>query len=337
MTLLDPPATDHLLEILLHTTVQEYPHHLSQELHSDADLRPPRELNPAFFGCYDWHSAVHSHWTLVRCVHRDLAGGHRDAVVTRLDEHLAPEPVAGELAFFTGHGGRTSHRPYGWAWLVMLHAECAAESDADSQRWAQALAPLADYFNEALLELFERVAFPLRIGTHGNTAFSVQLSLEAARRRGDTATADALIEIARRRFAADPSFRWSDAPAGDAFLTPSLVEASMLADALSQDELVVWLERVLPDVAHADWRVPRFSPDGKDPGTVHLEGLLVSRAWALHTLIRALPDGHPFADRARPALAAHLERVAAIDPSEGFNRSHWLPTYLLYLDDRLGR
>ena len=26
----------------------------------------PRRVHPAFYGCYDWHSAVHSHWLLLR-------------------------------------------------------------------------------------------------------------------------------------------------------------------------------------------------------------------------------------------------------------------------------
>src|SRR5881227_3735471 len=45
---------------------QEYPNKIAHSMESDADVRPPRELTPAFYGCYDWHSSVHGHWLLVR-------------------------------------------------------------------------------------------------------------------------------------------------------------------------------------------------------------------------------------------------------------------------------
>jgi hypothetical protein len=102
---------------------QEYPHQLDQELRSDADLRPPRELNPAFYGSYDWHSAVHNHWLLVRALARGLPTELAEAAVALLDEHLSVQRIEAETAFFAGPGGQTSERPYGWAWLVLLHAE----------------------------------------------------------------------------------------------------------------------------------------------------------------------------------------------------------------------
>src|SRR3974390_3615978 len=45
---------------------KEYPNKIAHSLNSDADVKPPRELTPAFYGCYDWHSSVHGHWLLVR-------------------------------------------------------------------------------------------------------------------------------------------------------------------------------------------------------------------------------------------------------------------------------
>src|ERR1019366_1411067 len=45
-----------------------YPNKIAHSLNSDADVKPPRELTPAFYGCYDWHSSVHGHWLLVRLV-----------------------------------------------------------------------------------------------------------------------------------------------------------------------------------------------------------------------------------------------------------------------------
>src|ERR1700687_4223852 len=45
---------------------KEYPNKIAHVLNSDADVEAPRELTPAFYGCYDWHSSVHGRWLLVR-------------------------------------------------------------------------------------------------------------------------------------------------------------------------------------------------------------------------------------------------------------------------------
>lgn len=343
---LDDAGLEALATTALAAVQREYPHMLIQELNSDADVLPPRQLNPAFYGCYDWHSAVHSHWTLARALDRGLPDALATAVGQVLDDHLATEPLAVETAFYAGPGGRTAERPYGWAWLVLLHAECQAQAQSDGQspgrerpaRWAAALAPLAELLSGRLAAYFGgQLVFPIRTGTHGNTAFSLQLALTAARRRADPAAEAVMSAAARRMFGAEQVLRWTDAPSGDAFHTPELTEAALMADVLPGPEFADWLDRALPDPAAVAWAPPQFSPDAADPGTVHLEGLLVARAWCLDAIGRSLPPSHPVAAAALTAADAHRERIAGLRPAEGFGRSHWLPTFLLYLDERLSQ
>jgi len=319
------------------TAVQrEYPHWLGQELHADTALLPPRQLSPAFYGSYDWHSAVHNHWLLVRALDRGLPEPLAEAVTLVLDEHLSAERLAAELAFFAGPSGTTNERPYGWAWLIMLHAVCRAGADERCQRWARALEPLAGLFSARLDGYFGgRLQFPIRSGTHGNTAFSLRLVIEAARRRGDERAAAGLAGAARRMYGDSHVLQWDGAASGDAFLTPELAEAALMADVLPPGEFAGWLSAALPDPARVAWEPPDFSPDAADPGTVHLEGLLVSRAWCLDAVAKALPPDHPVAARARAAAGTHEARAALIKSDEGFGRSHWMPTFLLYLDEQL--
>jgi Protein of unknown function (DUF2891) len=338
VSVVDDQTLPSLVQAAIEAAQREYPHKLDQQLDSDADLRPPRVLNPSFYGSYDWHSAVHNHWLLVRAIDRHLPADVTAAAVALLDKHLSDDRLDVERAFFAGPGGATSERPYGWAWLVLLHAECAAVDDPRHRRWAAALAPFAALLSGRLEAYFGGgLAFPIRTGTHGNTAFSLHITMEAARRAGDTRLAHALGASARRLFAADVDLPWGEDPAGDAFLTAPLVQAALLADVLDQAELVTWIDRSLPDAAIAAWDPPAFARDGSDPGTVHLEGLLVSRSWCLDAVARALPDGHGVGSAARSAALRHLELVVDLRPDDGFNRMHWLPTFLLYLDERLRR
>ena len=333
---LDDAGLEALATTALAAVKREYPHQLIQELNSDADVLPPRRLNPAFYGSYDWHSAVHNHWLLVRALDRGLPDALATAVGEVLDEHLSAPRLAAETAFYAGPGGRTADRPYGWAWLVLLHAECQAQGRERPGRWATAVGPLAGLLSDRLSAYFGgQLAYPIRTGTHGNTAFSLQLALTAARRRADQAAVARLSSAARRMFGADRALHWNDPPSGDAFHSPELTEAALMADVLTRAEFKVWLDQVLPDPAVIAWSPPTFRPDATDPATVHLEGLVVARAWCLDAIGRALPPSHPVAARALRAADAHREQAASLQPSDGFGRSHWLPTFLLYLDERL--
>ena len=319
-----------LVNAALTAAQTEYPHQLAQVLYADTDLRPPRDLNPSFYGSADWHSAVHNHWLLVRALDHGLPDDLAALVTSLLDKHLTPDRLAAEKAFFASPGGRTSERPYGWAWLLLLHAEC----EAGGHRWAQPLAPLAALLSGQLNAYFSGgLAFPIRSGVHANTAFSLGLCLKAARRRGDQDAVDALIAAACRFFAGDTALPWAEPPSGDAFLTPALAEAALMASVLPAPEFTRWLDRVLPDMSTADLAPPRFVLDGEDPATVHLEGLLISRAWCLRDILSALPPAHPAVPGFAAALEAHQAQVTRIKPADGFNRSHWLPTFLFYLDD----
>ena len=246
-------------------------------------------MNPSFFGSYDWHSAVHSHWTLVRCVTAGLPwrrrrNGHKRA--RRTPFRTTSRRRADLLRW---PGGRVAERPYGWAWLVMLHAECRrlAGSSADpslagaGERWATALGPLNTLLRGRLIDYFSAgLAFALRAGTHGNTAYSLQLLHQAAGAAEDEELASAVSAAGRYWFGGDDALPWSVPPSGSDFLDPSLVEVAFMADVLAPDEYREWMARLCPAGIIPDWSPARFIPDGADPYTVHLEGLHVSRAGA---------------------------------------------------------
>ncbi len=325
---LDRPA---LVASVLDAVCREYPHVLGHELGSDADVVPPRVCNPSFYGCYDWHSAVHSHWLLVRCLSGELPEELRAAARAVLDEHLSPERLGRERELFASPRGRTAERPYGWSWCVLLHAECRASPHG--ARWAEALEPLATLLEGRLVAFFESVlAFPVRSGTHANSAFSLQVALQAARLSGADGLDEAVSALARRYYGADVELPLGQDPSGGDFLDPQLTEAALMASVLDAAQFASWFARACPGFAELDWGPPAFRPDGPDPATVHLEGLLASRAWCLHRIAEVLDPAGAAARAARAGRDAHLAALSGVDPTDGFNRSHWLPSFLVYLD-----
>ena len=63
---LDAAQADRFARLALACVHREYPNKIAHALNGDEDVKPPRELTPAFYGCYDWHSSVHGHWLLAR-------------------------------------------------------------------------------------------------------------------------------------------------------------------------------------------------------------------------------------------------------------------------------
>src|SRR5256885_11637957 len=128
-----------LAHVALANIDREYPRHVQHLLTGAEPPSPERERHPAFYGSYDWHSAVHMHWLLMRVLRLHPVSQMAPRIADALDAHLTPAAVAKELEYFKGAAGRTFERPYGWAWLLELQAEALVTKS----RWSRALAPLA--------------------------------------------------------------------------------------------------------------------------------------------------------------------------------------------------
>lgn len=325
--MIDAALAARFAQAALANVTREYPHrldHLLSELPA-GDLTP-RANHPAFYGSYDWHSAVHMHWLLVRLrrVHPELASAPQMRSV--LDAHLASRPLAAERAFFDGPGGRTFERPYGWAWLLELQAEAlrlAGERPAE-RHWAQALAPLAGYLGDRMREFLAVAAHPSRAGTHGNSAFACMLALDYARVVGDVELAGAIDAAARRWYLADRDAPTAYEPSQTDFLSPVLTEAQLMREVLSQRDFRDWLAAFLPAGLGA-LAVPPLVPDRSDPQFCHLDGLSLSRAWALRRIAAASPEdlARACADAAERHLAAGLPQAVGGD----YVGEHWLASF----------
>src|SRR5262245_27277823 len=163
-------AVERFAALALACVQQEYPNKIAHVLSSDADVQPPRSLTPAFYGCYDWHSAVHGHWLLVRLARLYPNGSFAPRARAPLAANLTPEHVAAEVSYLEGKGRVSFERPYGLAWLLQLHAELREWDDPQAREWAAALEPLARVAAKRLTDWLPKLTHPIRIGEHDQTA-----------------------------------------------------------------------------------------------------------------------------------------------------------------------
>lgn len=318
---------------------REYPNKISHVLQSDADARPPRELTPTFYGCFDWHSSVHGHWLLTRILTTRPDSVYADEIRAKLAQSFTAENMAGELAYYTTDGRASFERPYGIAWYLQLIAELEESDDPQLNEWRETLRPLEDAIVEKTRAWLPKLSYPVRLGTHNQTAFAFGLMLDYARTVGNDEFANELAQKVVSFHQSDVNCPLAYEPSGEDFLSPCLMEADLMRRVLSQQDFVVWLGYFLPQIpidGRANWLEPGIVLDASDGKLVHLDGVNLSRAWALEGIASALPAEDPRRPALMAAYAVHRDVGIAAVSDEHYSGSHWLASFATYLTTQRG-
>jgi hypothetical protein len=322
VTKLDFSLASHMARIALGHVTKEYPHKLDHVLLGDEDALAPRALHPIFFGSFDWHSCVHGWWTLLTLRRLFPEIEEAGAISALADESFTLEKVGAELAYLDRPLSRGFERPYGWGWLLYLHLEASRHDGTLGTR----LEPLACAFADRFRAYLPVLTYPIRVGTHFNTAFAMILALEWAE-TFDPSLAQLIRERALHWFGADRDCQaWE--PGGDEFLSSALVEALCMAKAQPAD-FSAWFAHFLPSVANrqpASLFEPAFVSDRSDGKIAHLDGLNLSRAWCWRSIAPLLPA----TERAVAEASADEHLAAAMPHIAGdYMGEHWLASFAL--------
>jgi len=336
---LDPAAAARFAGLALKCLHAEYPNHISHTLDGDADARPPHALNPAFYGCYDWHSDVHGHWLLVRLLRLMPDAPFAPMARTELARSFTADNVAAEIAYLRRAGRASFERPYGLAWLLELSGELRAWDDPQAREWASVLRPLEAEAAARVKSWVPKLHYPIRVGEHDQTAFSFGLIWDWAGVAGDAEMRRVLADAARRFYFEDRRCPIDYEPSGEDFLSPCLGEADFMRRVLGPPAFGRWLSAFLPRIpwsADSAWLVPAVVTDRADPKLAHIDGLNLSRAW----MLEGIAAGLKAADRRVPVLRAmamrHREAALPAVTGEHYEGGHWLGTFAVYLTSGAG-
>ena len=308
----------------------EYPNHIMHVLNGPQDVLSPRTLHPVFYGCYDWHSAVHGYWLLARCARLYPMLTQQDDIATLFDEHFTAVNMQQELVYFQAPGRVSFERPYGWAWIMALAQELETWQHPRSKAWLASMEPLVAEIRKRVFSYFSKLSYAIRVGTHYNSAFALKLILDFARHRGDSELDSAVVSAACRYFMGDSNYPAHYEPGGDEFLSAALTEALLMADVLDADVFVDWFAQYLPKLADIDrLMTPADVSDHSDPKIAHLNGLNLSRAWCMKKIARHLPESAPVTATLIAAARRHIDAGLPNVVSGDYAGEHWLATFAM--------
>jgi hypothetical protein len=320
--------------LALRCVTKEYPNKPDHVINDAADVRSPKSMHPAFYGCFDWHSSVHGHWMLVRLLRLFPDLPEASEIRIALNGNLTRDNLRTEVAYLDQPNRQSFERTYGWAWLLKLAEELQFWDDAEARRWQDALRPLADAISSRYADFLPRQTYPIRTGVHPNTAFGIAFALDYARAVKAVQLESLLVERSRNYFLDDRDYPAGWEPGGEDFFSPALMEADLMRRVLQTREFRRWLHGYLPGIADgkpAALLKPALVTDRTDPKLVHLDGLNLSRAWCMRNIAQALPPSDPARRVLARAGEAHAAAGLAHVASGDYAGEHWLASFAVYL------
>ena len=316
-----------LAELPLACMQNEYPNKPGHVLGGEEYLKEPHKQHPAFYGCFDWHSSVHGHWSLVKLLKEYPGLEQADTIRLKLRENITKEHIQTEAAFFRDEHNQSFERTYGWAWLLKLTEELHTWDDPLARQLEKNLQPLTNLIVQRYLEFLPKLMYPIRVGEHTNTAFGLSFAWDYALTLGHEELKTAIKSRARDFYLNDRNCPLSWEPSGFDFLSPCLEEIDLMRKVLNKQEFDSWMEYFLPQLKDKDFDLkPGIVSDRTDGKLVHLDGLNFSRAWVLYGLARQYAEYRHLI----PIANEHIKHSLPNLVGDSYEGGHWLGSFALY-------
>lgn len=312
---------------------REFPNKPSTVMANEQAVQRPRAMFPAFYGCFDWHSAVHGHWLLVRILRQYPQVSNAAEIRQQLAAHLTAENLAQEAAFFADDTHKSFERMYGWAWYLRLVQELHESNDPEMQQWRAHCRPLEEVLVRRIEAYLPLLTYPIRTGEHPDTGFALGQILDYARSVNNASLTELVIRRGGEFYSTDRNYPFHYEPSGHDFFSSGLNEADFMRRIMPAQEFAKWLDDFLgpwPNSKQVTFVTPVVVSDVTDGKLVHLAGLDLNRAWCLQGIARGLPENDPRRAALLESAQAHLDVGMSYVFSGHYEGEHWLATFALF-------
>lgn len=331
---LDKILASKFANMALNCIEKEYPNKPSHVLNSRSDILSPDEQHPAFYGCFDWHSAVHGHWMLVKILKEFPGIIENRRIRAALNKNLTKEKLEKEVYYFNQKNRKSFERTYGWAWLLKLADELNNWNDPDGKRWSGNLKPLEKKIVNNFIDFLPKQTYPIRTGVHPNTAFGLVFAYDYAKKTDNKILLNLIVKRSVEYFENDVNCPDDWEPGGEDFLSPCLEEADLMIRVLGEKKFKTWFKRFLPDFIHSALLIPAIVSDRSDGKLSHLDGLNLSRAWCLADIMKIYKENTSFVLSLKDSIKKHAVKTLSNIRSGHYAGEHWLGSFAVYMFSR---
>jgi hypothetical protein len=318
---------NNLAQLPLHCIETEYPNKMGHVTAGPEDQKRPRVQHPVFYGCFDWHSAVHGYWSAVTLIKNFPELEKREELLQKIQRNLTSENIKVEIAYLNTKDNKTFERTYGWAWLLKLQQELDSWESEYGKELSQILQPLSDMVADRYVEYLPKLNYAIRVGEHSNTAFGMAFAYDYAVHAQNQALKLVIEERAIEFYLRDADCPISWEPSGYDFLSPCLEEVDIMRRILPAAEFHNWIKEFLPHIENGklEMEIGKVS-DRSDGKLVHIDGLNLSRSWVLYGLAAQYPEYNNLTEIADAHITNTLPNLVADDYAGG----HWLGSFAIY-------
>ncbi len=309
---------------------KEFPNKPSHVINGPKDVLSPKQIHPAFYGCFDWHSSVHGHWMLVKLLKKFPELENSKEIIKSLNLSFTGNNIKKEVNYLNQKNRKSFERMYGWAWLLKLAEELHTWDSTLGKKWGEIIKPLEDKIVERYLNFLPKLTYPIRTGVHPNTAFALAFGLDYARAIKNKKLEKLILKKAKSFYFSDKNCPANWEPGGEDFFSPCLMEADLMRRVLDKKGFEKWLKAFLPNLKNSNLLKPAIVSDRSDPKIVHLDGLNLSRAWCLIGIKKALPSNDPVAPLLDKSINAHFKASLSYITSGEYGGEHWLASFAIF-------
>ncbi len=331
---MDINIAKNLSSLALKCIDREYPNKPADVLNKPSDLMSTREKHPVFFGCFDYHSSVHGHWMLLKIAKLFPNTSLSEKIYKRLDSHFTKENLRKEADYFKSPYTKSFERPYGWGWLLRLILEIKEPPQNNyTKKWEKYFSPLEKVIVNRFTYYLKNLKYPIRSSEHSNTAFGLTQAYDYATFVNNLTLKNLIEKKAKEFFLNDKNYPIEYEPDGEAFLSPALTEADLMARVLKKDEFERWFRNFIPfDKLQKciNFNSPVKVSNKSDAKLIHIDGLNISRAWAFKDIIQKLKNGRE-KDFILKCYKKHREYGLRNVMSGNYGGEHWLASFAVYL------
>jgi hypothetical protein len=248
---------------------------------------------PSFYGCYDWHSAVHNHWTLIKLLKTFPTSKFNPGIVARLEESFNAENIAAELKYFKLHELEMFEFPYGTTWLLKVAEELITWKDVKATKWLNNLMPLIKHVENLNIFYWPQLSKPIIAGNHDSYAFGLSFAIDYA----NTSKNDTLLQLLKNTaigyFENTTNFNFDKEPNSYDFMSGGLVIADLMRKVYDQPKFENWFLRFAPKLLTVEGakKILKVTKQNSHSGLEsHNDGYQLNNIWCLNGIMKALSN-----------------------------------------------